>query len=44
MYVDDALLAARTLGPDGLYLLFESRFTSPDQARNAIDRVYNACR
>jgi hypothetical protein len=42
--VDDAVLAARTLGPDGLYLLFESRFTSPDQARNAIDRVYNACR
>lgn len=42
--VDDAVLAARALGPDGLYLLFEPRFPSPDQARHAIDRVYNACR
>ncbi len=42
--VDDAVLAARTLGPDGLYLMFEPRFSSPDQARHAVDRVYNACR
>jgi hypothetical protein len=42
--VDDAVLAARTLGPEGLYLMFEPRFSSPDQARHAVDRVYNACR
>ena len=42
--VEDAVLAARSLGPNGLYLLFEPRFSSPDQALHAIDRVYNACR
>jgi hypothetical protein len=42
--VDDAVLAARTLGPDGLYLMIEPRFSSPDQASHAVDRVYNACR
>jgi hypothetical protein len=42
--VDDAVLAARTLGPDGVYLMFEPRFSSPDQARRAVDCVYNACR
>ena len=41
---DDAVLAARTLGPEGLYLMFAPRFSSPDQARHAVDRVYNACR
>jgi hypothetical protein len=42
--VDDAVLAARHLGSDGLYLLFEPRFSSPDHARHAIDRIYDVCR
>lgn len=41
--VEEAVLAVRELGPDGLYLLFEPRFESPDQAERALEKIYNAC-
>ena len=41
--VDEAVLAVRELGPDGLYLLFEPRFESADHANRALERIYNAC-
>lgn len=41
--VDEAVLAVRELGPDGLYLLFEPRFESTDHAKRALEKIYNAC-
>ncbi len=42
--VEDGVLAAKTLGPDGLYILFENRFKTPDDAQAAVERVWKACR
>ncbi|HCY86971.1 MAG TPA: hypothetical protein DHV36_17705 [Desulfobacteraceae bacterium] len=41
--IEDAVLAVRELGPDGLYLMIEPRFPSPDHARRALEKIYNAC-
>ncbi len=40
---EQAVLAVQELGPDGLYLLIEPRFASPDEAKRAIEKIYNAC-
>lgn len=41
--VDEAVLAVRELGPDGLYILFEPRFESEGHANRALEKIYNAC-
>ncbi|WP_153307502.1 hypothetical protein [Desulfospira joergensenii] len=42
--VEDAVIVARELGPDGLYVFFEKKFNTCVQAQEAIDKVYGACR
>jgi len=42
--VEEGELAAKILGPDGLYILFENRFKTADDAQAAVERVWKACR
>ncbi|WP_459917632.1 hypothetical protein [Desulfocicer niacini] len=42
--VEDAVIASKELGPDGLYLFFEKKFSTCEQAQEAIDKVHSTCR